>query len=371
MSSRSRLHLLHLPKQLNHRLPSYRIPSSKVKQLLDRTLKLGSIHLSYAQPNQAKKARKKFQKLKLQTHTRSSSKCLSTLFSRHRTSTTCPSLTASSVDDDRGHTAHGGAASKKAAGVHVPLLAGGVPDLRLDALAVEREGARLELHPDGGLGVERELVPREARQQLRLPHRRVPHHHHLEHVVDLRLALPPRLLLRLRLSFLPPRHHLFTSPPPRPHLLVLAAETRSSDPLGALICRAPLLGQVLATDHAVPCCERRPAAVPDRREETARRAWRGAGSARLCRLLVWHARGGERGRGRGSTFEVEFCWSAARVPSATACALMFRARPRVALSARRAAAQRAGRQPSSCGRGVRGGGHGAPLSRSSFYLVWL
>lgn len=99
------------------------------------------------------------------------------------------------------HTAHGGAGggawspdagrgagSKKAASrcgalVHVPLLAGGIPDLRLDALAVEREGARLELHPDGGLGVERELVAREPRQQLRLPHRRVADHHDLEHVV--------------------------------------------------------------------------------------------------------------------------------------------------------------------------------------------
>ncbi|BAT09064.1 Os09g0527650, partial [Oryza sativa Japonica Group] len=79
----------------------------------------------------------------------------------------------------------------------VPFLAGGVPDLGLDALAVEGEGAGLELDADGGLGVEEELVLGEPPQQLRLPHRRVPHHHHLEHVVDLPLLLP-----------LPHHHHL-------------------------------------------------------------------------------------------------------------------------------------------------------------------
>jgi hypothetical protein len=82
----------------------------------------------------------------------------------------------------------------------LPLLAGGVPDLRLNGLVVDHEGARLELDPDGGLGVEAELVAREPRQDLRLAHRRVADQHHLEYVVHL---LPAR------------RHRLpFPNPPP-------------------------------------------------------------------------------------------------------------------------------------------------------------
>ncbi|KAG6480308.1 hypothetical protein ZIOFF_063788 [Zingiber officinale] len=49
-----------------------------------------------------------------------------------------------------------------------------VPDLGLDALVLGDERPRLDLHSDGGLGVEAELVARELRQDLRLPHRRVP-----------------------------------------------------------------------------------------------------------------------------------------------------------------------------------------------------
>ena len=80
-----------------------------------------------------------------------------------------------------------------------PLLSGGVPDLRLDCTLVDVEGARLELDPDGGLGVEVELVAGEAREQLRLAHRGVADEHHLEDVVDplpqLPVAPAPRHLL--------------------------------------------------------------------------------------------------------------------------------------------------------------------------------
>ena len=44
----------------------------------------------------------------------------------------------------------------------VPLLAGGVPDLGLDAPVVDDEGAGLELDADGGLGAEAELIAGEA-----------------------------------------------------------------------------------------------------------------------------------------------------------------------------------------------------------------
>ena len=67
----------------------------------------------------------------------------------------------------------------------VPLLAGGVPDLGLDAPVIDDEGAGLELDPDGGLGVEAELVAGEAGQDLRLADRRVADEHHLEDVVHL------------------------------------------------------------------------------------------------------------------------------------------------------------------------------------------
>jgi hypothetical protein len=67
----------------------------------------------------------------------------------------------------------------------VPLLAGGVPDLGLDAPVVDDEGAGLELDADGGLGVEAELVAGEAGEDLRLAHRRVSDQHHLEDVVHL------------------------------------------------------------------------------------------------------------------------------------------------------------------------------------------
>lgn len=67
----------------------------------------------------------------------------------------------------------------------LPFLAGGVPDLGLDTLVLDDQGAGLELDADCGLGVQAELVTREPRQYLRLTDRRVPYQHHLEHVVYL------------------------------------------------------------------------------------------------------------------------------------------------------------------------------------------
>uniref|UniRef100_J3N277 Uncharacterized protein n=1 Tax=Oryza brachyantha TaxID=4533 RepID=J3N277_ORYBR len=67
----------------------------------------------------------------------------------------------------------------------LPLLAGGVPDLGLDGLVVDDEGAGLELDADGGLGVDAELVAGEAREDLGLADGRVADEHHLEDVVHL------------------------------------------------------------------------------------------------------------------------------------------------------------------------------------------
>ena len=80
----------------------------------------------------------------------------------------------------------------------VPFLSSSVPNLSFDALAVDGDGSCLELDSDGGLGVEAEIVPGEPPQHLRLPHRRVPHHHYLEHVVDVRHHLHLLLLGRRR-----------------------------------------------------------------------------------------------------------------------------------------------------------------------------
>jgi hypothetical protein len=65
----------------------------------------------------------------------------------------------------------------------VPFLAGGVPDLGLDDLIVDVDAAGGELDADGGLGVEAELVAREAREQVGLADARVADEHHLEEVV--------------------------------------------------------------------------------------------------------------------------------------------------------------------------------------------
>ena len=88
------------------------------------------------------------------------------------------------------------------------LLAGGVPDLGLDVLAVDVHALRLELDADGGLGVEIELVAGVAGQQVALPHRAVPDDHHLEQVLlrlPLRLVPHPSLPSGMRMSSSSPR----------------------------------------------------------------------------------------------------------------------------------------------------------------------
>lgn len=71
-----------------------------------------------------------------------------------------------------------------------PFLASGVPDLSLDALVLDDKRPGLELDADGGLGVQAELVPREAREYLGLADGGVPDQDHLEDVVDLLAGIP-------------------------------------------------------------------------------------------------------------------------------------------------------------------------------------
>jgi hypothetical protein len=66
---------------------------------------------------------------------------------------------------------------------HAPFLAGGVPDLGLDDLVLDVDAAGGELDADGGLGLEAELVAREAREQVGLADAGVADEHHLEEVV--------------------------------------------------------------------------------------------------------------------------------------------------------------------------------------------
>lgn len=55
----------------------------------------------------------------------------------------------------------------------VALLAGSIPNLRLDGLGVDLNGPRGEFDADSGLGVEVELVPSESTQQIGLSDTRV------------------------------------------------------------------------------------------------------------------------------------------------------------------------------------------------------
>lgn len=55
----------------------------------------------------------------------------------------------------------------------VPLLAGGIPDLRLNGLGVDLDRTGSELDADGRLGIEIELVARESAQQVGLSDARV------------------------------------------------------------------------------------------------------------------------------------------------------------------------------------------------------
>jgi hypothetical protein len=63
---------------------------------------------------------------------------------------------------------HGREASTFGADQTVPLLAGGVPNLGLDDLAIDLEIAGGELDADGGLGLEAKLVLGEAGEEVGL-----------------------------------------------------------------------------------------------------------------------------------------------------------------------------------------------------------
>ena len=65
----------------------------------------------------------------------------------------------------------------------MPFLAGGVPDLGLDDLVVDVDAAGGELDADGGLGLEAELVAREAGEQVGLADAGVADEDDLEEVV--------------------------------------------------------------------------------------------------------------------------------------------------------------------------------------------
>ena len=62
-------------------------------------------------------------------------------------------------------------------------MASGVPNLGLDDLAIDIQAPSGELDPDGGLGLEAELVASEPGEQVGLAHTRVSDQHHLEQVV--------------------------------------------------------------------------------------------------------------------------------------------------------------------------------------------
>jgi hypothetical protein len=62
----------------------------------------------------------------------------------------------------------------------VALLAGGIPDLRLDGLVVDLNAASGELDANGGLAVEVEFVAGETREKVRFTNARVSNKDHLE-----------------------------------------------------------------------------------------------------------------------------------------------------------------------------------------------
>lgn len=65
----------------------------------------------------------------------------------------------------------------------VSLLPGGIPDLRLDCLAVDGNASSSELDTDGRLGLEAELVSGESREKVGFTGARVTDQHHLEKVI--------------------------------------------------------------------------------------------------------------------------------------------------------------------------------------------
>ncbi|KAL0903907.1 hypothetical protein M5K25_025970 [Dendrobium thyrsiflorum] len=64
--------------------------------------------------------------------------------------------------------------SRKREKTSLPFLACGVPNLRLDDLAIDIDAPSGELHPNGGLRLQTELVPRESREKVRFSDSRIP-----------------------------------------------------------------------------------------------------------------------------------------------------------------------------------------------------
>jgi len=73
-----------------------------------------------------------------------------------------------------------------------PFLASGVPNLSLDNLGIDIQTLGGELNSYGRLGLQIELVPREAREQVGLPHAGIADQNQLEKVIVLVISLVPR-----------------------------------------------------------------------------------------------------------------------------------------------------------------------------------
>jgi hypothetical protein len=85
----------------------------------------------------------------------------------------------------------------------IPLLSGGVPNLRLDALPVYGHGSGLELDTYRRLRIKEKFILGKPPEQLALPDRRVADHDDLEDIVRLcLLPLPTLLHLLLHLVLL-------------------------------------------------------------------------------------------------------------------------------------------------------------------------
>ena len=86
----------------------------------------------------------------------------------------------------------------------VPLLARRIPDLDLHRLTSYQEGLGGELHPDGGLGVQAELVPGKPREEAGLAHPGVPDQDDLEEVVVVVLSRAPVAWIETLFPTIPP-----------------------------------------------------------------------------------------------------------------------------------------------------------------------
>ena len=87
--------------------------------------------------------------------------------------------------------------------LELPFLASSVPNLSLDNLGIDIQGASGELNANGGLRLEVELVLGEPRQQIRLPNSGVSDQHNLKQVVVVIVTSVTRhskLLLLLQLA---------------------------------------------------------------------------------------------------------------------------------------------------------------------------